>query len=159
MKKQIIFVYLEKRCFFYSVTMCNMNHAICDLFKFIETDERIFLNARSRLHKANEQTSSVIKIFRDPRAHIMTRFCLFGLSVYLCLSETNWPAEEGWSFHQHYVCGGIKTLWPSTELSGGLQRPPHRSEVRIHAHHIQCAALPTAQREDSNQRLLIWARV
>lgn len=43
MKKQIIFVYLEKRCFFfYSVTMCNMNHAIRDLFKFIETDEHIF---------------------------------------------------------------------------------------------------------------------
>lgn len=103
MKKQIIFVYLEKRCFFYSVTMCNMNHAICDLFKFIETDERIFLNARSKLHKANEQTSSVIKIFCDPRAHIMTRFCLFGLSVYfyisVCLRQTDQQRRGGVSIN------------------------------------------------------------
>lgn len=112
------------------------------------------------------QTSSDLKCFLNLDPRIVTGFCLFLFSVCLCfcfcLTATDRLTEGvgwdgGWSFHQHSVYGGARTLWPSCELSGGLRRPPERPEVSIHAHHKQCTALPTAQREDSHQRLLTWA--
>lgn len=73
--------------------------------------------------------------------------------VCLCLTP-----KGGWdgfcSLHQHCFWGGTRTLWPSCELTRGLQRPQQRSEVSIHAHHKQCAAL--AHSKGGEHRQLTW---
>ena len=86
--------------------------------------------------------------------------CCWCVCVCVCVTKTDrqtyWRGWMSWgrglSFHQHCVYGGTRTLWPSCELSGGLQRPPEGPEVSIHAHHKQCTAFAhSTERRQSPQ--------
>lgn len=60
-----------------------------------------------------------------------------------------WVWGGQWSFHQHSVCRGTESLWPSCELSGGLQRP--NREARGHhscsSQTMHCIAHSTQRRK------------
>lgn len=76
---------------------------------------------------------------------------------FVCVSVCVWPRRwMRWvrSLHQHCVWGGTRTLWPSCELTRGPKRPQQKSEVSVHAHHKQCAAL--VHSKGGEPRQLTW---